>query len=149
MSNRSPEYHDLNEIAKADFKKRWPQFLLSLIPGFVIIAGLQRLESQGLAATSGWFWLAGSLTALILVALYWRRENARMDEVNARIQREAASSAYNILLFLLVCMAILDAAFKFPNRIDGDSPWYLAAFASAIVYGFAHFRAWRRYFPTK
>ena len=151
MPNRSAEYKEMTEIAKQEFRKDfgWSKFLLNISMVFVIMSGMKHLEDHGLTSTAGWFWLVGSLAALAATTLHWRREHARMDEVKARIHREASTTAYNTLLFLLVVMAILDATFKFPSRLDGDSPWYLMAFAALLTYGYGHFQAWRRYFPSK
>lgn len=148
---RSPELEELNQIAKQDFLRTfsWSTLLLNLIPAFVIVFGVKQLEAHGVATITGWAWLIGSAAALAATTLHWRREHARMDEVKARIHREASTTAYNTLLFLLVVMAILDATFKFPSRLDGDSPWYLMAFAALLTYGYGHFQAWRRYFPSK
>ena len=148
---RSPELEELNQIAKQDFLQsfRWSKLLLNIIPTLVIVFGIRQLEEHGLAASLGWVWLIASGTALAVIALRARRHYANMGEVEVRILREASEVSFNTMLFLLVALALLDAAFKFPARIDGSSPYFLMAFAAGAIGALSHFRTWRRYFPSK
>jgi len=148
---RSPELDELNQIAKQDFMRDfgWWKLLLNIIPTAGIIFAIRQLEDHGLVTMSGWVWLAVGATALLVIAVRASRHYANLGEVEVRIQREASEITFNTLLFLLVALALLDAAFKFPARIDGTSPYVLMAFAAGAIGAFAHFRAWRRYFPSK
>jgi uncharacterized RDD family membrane protein YckC len=148
---RSPELEELNQIAKQDFLRtfRWSELALSIVPTFIIIFGIRHLEAHGVATALGWAWLVGGVAALVMIAFRAKRRHATLGEIESRINREATEHSFNALLFVLVVLALLDSAFKFPARIDGDSPYFLMAFAAGMIYFFAHFRAWRRYFPSK
>jgi len=148
---RSPELEELNQIAKQDFLRtfRWSELLLNIIPTFIIIFGIRHLEAHGVATALGWTWLVGGVAALVMIAVRAKRRHATLGEIDARINREATEHSFNALLFVLVALALFDSAFKFPARIDGDSPYFLMAFAAGMIYFFAHFWVWRRYFPSK
>ncbi|MEZ4379070.1 MAG: hypothetical protein R3B35_12380 [Gemmatimonadales bacterium] len=143
----SPELEELTEINKRQI--RWLPFLAGMATWLVFFLGVGHLERSGLTSPTDWAWLLGSLAALVMSAVRWRRHQRTLDEVQRRINREAAELSFPIILYLLLTLALLDAAIKFPNRIDGDSAWYLTAFGSLFIYLGAWMVAWRRYFPTK
>ncbi len=144
---RSPEYQELVEITKSNF--RWRP-LLTALPVWVVFAkGMHHLEASGIHTVTDLAWLIGSGVALVAAAFLWWRSDASLDEVSRRVNREATALSFPILIFLLFAFALVDAAFKFPSRIDGDSIFYLIAFGTLWIHAGAWTIIWRRYFPNK
>lgn len=134
---------ELDEILRSE-RQPWWRIAVNMVPAFVFVVGLSRLESGSLGERFVIPVTVATIAGLVTMGWSLWRQSRQQDEFAGAIQREAAQVGFWALMALLAITNFGQAVGWIGATIDGDSPTSFAFFIGLFAYAFGHFRAWRR-----